>query len=304
MTWTDPDLLAVPVPGGELIVGRWGEGRHVVLASHGITANHRSFGEVAAQLAVAGADVTLLAVDHRGRGGSAQLPGPYGLGAHADDLIAVLDHVGVEAATLVGHSMGAYIAALAAERAPGRVTGLVLVDGGLSIDVDLPPDTDIEQVVRAVIGPALERLDRTFASPEAYVDFWRAHPAVGGEHFTDVAEAYVRYDLVETDDGAWRSPVVKAAVLDDGRGLLHDGPDRSAMQRVRVPTSLLWAPRGMLDQEPGLLPPEVVATVTADLGHVSTRRVEDVNHYTIVLAPAGAAVVAEAVVDLLNGPAG
>ena len=42
---------------------------------------------------VARDDVCLLAPDLRGRGRSAKLPGPYGIAAHIDDLIKVLDHV-------------------------------------------------------------------------------------------------------------------------------------------------------------------------------------------------------------------
>jgi hypothetical protein len=95
-----------------------------------------------------------------------------------------------------------------------RVDGLVLVDGALPIPVDLPPDADIEAVVRDVIGPALDSLDATFGSPDEYVEMWRSHPPFGGGHVTDVAEAYVRYDLVP-DGGVWRSPVSKTAVLAD-----------------------------------------------------------------------------------------
>lgn len=297
MTWIEPTMLTVPVDGGDLTVARWGTGSRVVVASHGITANHRAFGEVAAQLR--DADVSLYAVDQRGRGGSAGLPGPYGVTAHARDLVAVLDHLEVEVAVLVGHSGGAFASTRAAELAPARVSGLVLVDGALPVPVDLPPDTDIEAVVRSVIGPALDRLDRTFASPEEYVAMWREHPAVGGAYFTDVAEAYVRYDLV-ADGAVWRSPVDKAAVLEDGQSLLVDDEDRTAITRVDVPTTLLWAPRGLLDQEPGMYPPEVVEGIVPDLAHVDARLVADVNHYSILFSEVGGAAVAAAIVERLS----
>ncbi len=297
MTWIEPTKLAVPVDGGALTVARWGSGSRVVVASHGITANHRAFGEVAAQLR--DADVSLYAVDHRGRGGSAGLPGPYGVTAHARDLMAVLDHLEVEAAVFVGHSMGAFVVASAAASVPERVSGLVLVDGALPVPVDLPPDADIEAVVRSVIGPALDRLERTFASPEDYVALWREHPAVGGRYFTDVAEAYVRYDLV-ADGAVWRSPVDKGAVLEDGRSLLVDDEARTAITRVEVPTTLLWAPRGLLDQAPGLYPPELVDDIVADLPHVDARRVADVNHYSILFSEVGGAAVAERIVERLS----
>ena len=296
MTWTEPELEHVPVAGGELTVGRWGTGTIPVLASHGITANHRSFAEVAHQLRSSGADVTFTAVDHRGRGGSSSLPGPYGLEAHARDLLAVADHLDAADLVLVGHSMGAYVVACAAELAPERVRGVVLIDGALPIPLSLPEDTDIEEVVRSVIGPALDRLDATFGSPEEYVAMWRAHPAVGGGYFTDVAEAYVRYDLVREGD-RWRSPVDKAAVLEDGRSVMVDEGPRTAVTRLDLPTTLLWAPRGILDDEPGLLPPEVINEVVPTLPHVEARLVDDTNHYSLVLTERGARAVAEAVAD-------
>jgi pimeloyl-ACP methyl ester carboxylesterase len=297
--WHEPERQTVPVEGGELTVGRWGTGSQVVVACHGITANHRTFGVVATALSARDADVSLYAVDHRGRGGSSGLPGPFGLGAHARDVVAVLDHLGVTGmapAVLVGHSMGAYVAANAAELAGDRVGGVVLIDGALPIAVQLPADTPIEAVVRSVIGPALDRLDATFASPDDYVAMWREHPAVGGTYSNDVAEAYVRYDLIE-DGGAWRSPVNKQAVLVDGASVLQDERARSAVERIGTPTTLLWAPRGLLDQTPGLLPPEVVAAALPHLPHVRATRIDDVNHYSVLLGERGAAAVADAIIE-------
>src|SRR5688572_30303476 len=89
----------VPVTGGSLHVGRWGDGDRVVLAAHGITGNHRSWQGVAREL---GPDVSLVAPDLRGRGESGKLTAPYGMRAHAEDLIAVLDHLEVDRAVLAG----------------------------------------------------------------------------------------------------------------------------------------------------------------------------------------------------------
>ena len=61
----------VPVAGGSLHVGRWGEGDKVLVAAHGITGNHRSWQGVARAL---GPDVSLVAPDLRGRGLSSKLP--------------------------------------------------------------------------------------------------------------------------------------------------------------------------------------------------------------------------------------
>ena len=131
----------VPVAGGSLHVGRWGEGDHVVMAAHGITGNHFSWQGVARAL---GPDVSLVAPDLRGRGLSGKLPAPFGMRAHADDLAAVLDHLDLEQAVLVGHSMGAYVATVAATRHAPRWSQVVLVDGGLPLP--LPLASQIEEL--------------------------------------------------------------------------------------------------------------------------------------------------------------
>src|SRR5918999_2361383 len=131
--------LAVPVPGGSLHVGVAGAppgtaGVPVVLAVHGITGSHPTWAPVARHL---GDTVTLLAPDLRGRGQSAAVGGPFGMAAHVEDLVAVLDHAGCERAIVAGHSMGGYIVTRLAANASERMAGGVLVDGGLPLPV--PP---------------------------------------------------------------------------------------------------------------------------------------------------------------------
>jgi 3-oxoadipate enol-lactonase len=65
----------------------------------------------------------VLRMDRRGLGAS---PGPADLSADADDLLALLDAVGVERAIFVGMSQGARVALLTALAHPERVAGVVL----------------------------------------------------------------------------------------------------------------------------------------------------------------------------------
>ncbi len=64
-----------------------------------------------------------------GRSGLPSDPARIDITAHALDLIALLDHHGIERAVLVGHSMGTQVALEAYRLAPERVRGLVLVCG-------------------------------------------------------------------------------------------------------------------------------------------------------------------------------
>jgi pimeloyl-ACP methyl ester carboxylesterase len=65
-----------------------------------------------------------IAFDQRGFGQTAWVPGPY---ANRNDALAVLDHLGVESAVVVGCSNGGEAALQLAVVAPDRVSGLVLV---------------------------------------------------------------------------------------------------------------------------------------------------------------------------------
>lgn len=96
-----------------------------VLLLHGITDSWFSFSDVLPLLPV---DWRAIAPDQRGHGDSDR-PGTYALDDFADDAIALLDALGIERATLVGHSMGTFIARLVAVKAPDRVARLVLVAG-------------------------------------------------------------------------------------------------------------------------------------------------------------------------------
>ncbi|TAL16767.1 MAG: alpha/beta hydrolase, partial [Frankiales bacterium] len=203
------DVVQVPVDGGELTVGRWGSGPRTVVAAHGVTANHTSFHPLADAL---GDEFTLLAPDLRGRAGSRDVGPPYGMAAHADDVAAVVRSLADgNPVTLLGHSMGGFVAAVAAARHADLVSSVVLVDGGLPLDLGPAAALPIEDLLKAVLGPAIERLGMTFASVEAYLDFWRQHPALAAD-WSPYVERYLQTDLVD-DGGALRPSTRKEAVI-------------------------------------------------------------------------------------------
>jgi len=235
-------------------------------------------------------DWTLAAPDLRGRGHSRDLPGPFGLDRHAQDVVAVLRHFGGRP-VLAGHSMGAYIALLARDAHPELVRRLVLVDGGLPLPV--PEGADLDAVLDASLGPALARLGQAFPSTEAYLDFWRAHPALAG-HWTADVEAYLRYDLVG-EPGELRCRAVADAVRTDGRDVLAEKPFADALLRLTKPTPLLTAPAGMFGQPPPMIPREVVQAWAERVPALRPLVVPEVNHYTILFGREGAAAVSQAI---------
>jgi pimeloyl-ACP methyl ester carboxylesterase len=279
-------LLNVAVDGRDLRVLQWGTGKRVAVAVHGITASGMSWQAVARHMP---SDWTLAAPDLRGRGHSRDLPGPYGLERHARDVVAVLRQFGGRP-VLAGHSMGAYIALLARDSHPQLVRRLVLVDGGLPLPV--PEGADLDALLDTTLGPAIARLGQTFPSTEAYLDFWRAHPALAG-HWTPDVEAYVRYDLTG-EPGQLRSRATEDAVRADGRDVLAEKPFADALARLTKPTPLLTAPAGMFGAPPPLISPEAVAGWTGRVPALRPQVVPETNHYTIMFAKEGAAAVSQA----------
>lgn len=167
----------------------------------------------------------------------------------------------------------------------------MLVDGGLALP--RRPEVSAEQQIKAVLGPALARLEMRFADREAYRDFWRAHPAFQDPGaWNPEAEAYVDYDLVGTPP-AMRSRVNADAVQADARAL--QAPEMvSLIDGIALPMLLATAPRGLLNQPQPLLPASVVAEKCARLAQLGHIDIADTNHYTIVTgsgrAPLAAAI--------------
>jgi pimeloyl-ACP methyl ester carboxylesterase len=186
--------------------------------------------------------------------------------------------------------MGGYVAVLLAARHPERVGGVGLCDGGVALP--LPEGLDPEEMLRTTLGPSLERLDMTFESLDAYVAFWKQHPALGAE-WNDAMEAYVRYDA-EATDGIIRSKVSKEAILTDGRDLLVNSDVHKCIADISCPIWLLRSPRGLLDQPTPLITDEILALWRGDhLPQLEEEMLADVNHFTLFLTERGASTIAQ-----------
>jgi pimeloyl-ACP methyl ester carboxylesterase len=101
-----------------------------------------------------------IALDNRGHGASAKLydPAAYHSAVMAEDVRALLDHLDIPRADVMGYSMGARIAAFLARAHPRRVRSVVL--GGLGIrlvdGVGLP-----ESIADALEAPSLADVNDT-----------------------------------------------------------------------------------------------------------------------------------------------
>lgn len=125
-----------------------------VLFIHGLTGSHRHWAHLVSALDT---DYRIVAPDLFGHGASAKLMGDYSLGAHAATMRDLLDRLGIDRVTLVGHSFGGGIAIQFCYLFPERVERLVLVaSGGLG--------RSVSPLLRAATVPGAEWLLRVIAS--------------------------------------------------------------------------------------------------------------------------------------------
>jgi pimeloyl-ACP methyl ester carboxylesterase len=127
-----PPALTISLHGEDVGYVHAGEGPVLVLI-HGVLGSRLSWARLVSLLVE---DFTVIAPDLLGHGDSAKPRGDYSLGGHAGRLRDLLDALGVERVTLVGHSLGGGVAMQFAWLFPERCERLVLVSsGGLGRDV-------------------------------------------------------------------------------------------------------------------------------------------------------------------------
>jgi 3-oxoadipate enol-lactonase len=110
------------VDGTELYYEEQGEGMPLILL-HGLGANRAMFKQ---EMEYWGSSYRVIGLDSRGHGRSDK-PAEFTLNDHIEDTVALLDHLGIQKAHVLGVSMGSYIAQGVALAHPDRVEKLVLV---------------------------------------------------------------------------------------------------------------------------------------------------------------------------------
>ena len=206
----------------------------VVLFIHGILGSQRQWARLVDRM---DDNQRVIVPDLFGHGESAKPMGDYSISAHAATLRDLLDHLGVERVTLVGHSLGGGIAMQFLYLFPERVDRLVLIaSGGLGREVNLVlrsatlPGAD--QVLRvAASTPVLSRLEAV-GQGLAKVG-WRPGSDIKAiwKGFTSLADGESRRAFLATT----------RSVIDFG------GQSISAHERLEsmpeVPTLIVWGAR-------------------------------------------------------------
>jgi len=182
----------------------------------------------------------VIAFDNRGHGASTKLydPSSYHSATMAEDVRALLDHLNIERADVMGYSMGARITAFFAIRHPARLRSAIF--GGLGIrlveGVGLP-----ESIAVALEAPSLAdvhdptgRMFRIFAE-QTKSDLQALAACIRGSRQTLTSVEVARISApvliaVGTEDSVAGSAQELAALIPGARAL--DIPDRDHMLAV------------------------------------------------------------------------
>ncbi|HJS72481.1 MAG TPA: alpha/beta hydrolase [Acidimicrobiia bacterium] len=272
------DDVKVDAPGGRFVV--WhrparGTSPTAVLV-HGLSGNSRWWSRVIDDLP---GDIGVVALDVRGRGLSIDAPPPYDLTTISDDIGRALDRLGLPTAIVAGYSMGGWVAALFGHREPDRVDRLVLVDGGIPLPVERGMEP--EEIIDALVGPSLARFEMEFVSRQAFIDYWKSHPAFR-EHWDDAMEPALAHELV-VENGMLRVRANPEAISVGAREITVGAAPNEAAKRLEVPTHLMVAERGTADQLPGMIPLEIAEDAAKANPNITIQYLAGVNHYTVVL---------------------
>lgn len=246
--WSEFETAVIETAGTSIFIRRSGSGPAVLLL-HGFPQTHLMWREIAPRLAH---DFTVVCADLRGYGRSgcpASTPdhAPYAKRAMAADMVAVMERLGFQRFSVVGHDRGGRVAYRMALDHVDRVDGVALLDV-------LPTETVWEHAddrfalaywpwsLLAQPEPLPERL--LTAAPDAIVDDaiagWGSAPEVFPP---EVRAAYV---------DALRDPAHVHAVCEEYRAAAtldreHDRADLEAGRRIACPLLALWGESGPLD---------------------------------------------------------
>lgn len=181
------------------------------------------------------ADYRIVLYDKRGHGLSQATPAPYRLSDHVDDLSALLDHLGVVRAAVVGLSVGGLIAQGIAALHPDKIAALVLCDTAHKIGTAAMWNDRIQAVTTNGIASIADAVMQRW--------FTQAYRTPENPDFVGYTAMLIRTDV---DGYAGTCAALRDADLTE------------STRALKLPTLL------MVGDEDGSTPPDLVRS-TADL---------------------------------------
>jgi pimeloyl-ACP methyl ester carboxylesterase/tetratricopeptide (TPR) repeat protein len=184
-----------------------------VIMLHGFTDSWYSFSTVTPLL---DSKYRVYILDQRGHGESDRPVGGYAMQQFAADVVAFMDAMNLKQATLVGHSMGSFVAQHVAVEAPERVSKLVLVASATSVRNDAV--AELQREINALSDVVPEKFAREFQLSTIY-------QPLSEEFLKNVVK-----ESLKTPAHVWREVVAELL-----------SPDSSVqLKKIKAPTLILW----------------------------------------------------------------
>ncbi len=229
-------------------------GAPAIVFSNSLGTDFRIWNEVVATL---GDGYRTVLYDKRGHGLSEATPAPYALTDHVGDLAALLGHLRVERAVVVGLSVGGLIAQGLAATRPDLVEGLVLCDTAHKIGNDDLWNARIETVTTKGIGAMSDAIMERWFTP--------AYRSPGNADFVGYTNMLVR----TTVDGYAGTCAA-----------LRDADLTESTRALRMPVLCIVG-----DQD-GATPPDLVRSTAELIDGAQFEIIEDAGHIPCVEKPA------------------
>lgn len=188
------------------------QGEAVILL-HGLTDSWFSFSRV---LPLMPASWHVFALDQRGQGESDRPASGYTMADLGDDVLAFMDTMGIREATIVGHSMGSFVAQRVAITAPERVRRLVLIGSATTTH------NEVLFALRKEFASMAEPMPRQFLHEFQYSTV-----------HAKMSDTFMNRVISESEKV---SPRVAHALVE---GMLASG-DSTRLSGIRVPTLIMW----------------------------------------------------------------
>ena len=279
--YAHPDDRYIEISGVRLRFRDQGEGPAIVLL-HGSNSSLEKYDALATQLR---SRYRLIRFDMPGMGLSEHLDPANPSAIPGDELVAaLLDHLAISRAVIVGNSAGGSIACFFAARFPQRTQALVLAntpsDSLSQVRIERSPELAQQFALAAELGY------RTYEYWETYLRWLAGDPA---RIDTPIIQRYFDMNRRHPELAAqpsWRLTTAEQETLD-------------ALHAVSVPTLLLWGTRSPV------MPLGAAERIEHHLKstHSSRLLLEDVGHYPPLEAPERFAMLLAAYIEAVLTPA-
>jgi len=166
-----------------------GQGEPVVLVHGGLT----TIGEMPTWIETLASTRQVIAVEMQGHGHTADTDRPLSFSTLGNDIAALLDHLGIPRADIIGHSFGAAVALRTSIQWPGKIRRLVVISSPHTRSAWYPEAREgMSQVGAALAEPLMQtptgKLSREWPEPSRFPRFLDKMGKLMGEDYDWSAE--------------------------------------------------------------------------------------------------------------------